>query len=140
MQSLARMPRRRRRRRETLPSFAAQMRVGLREAHTAIDDVLCDWLGDDDLADPIRTAVIDLYREVRMAIAIVDEDEPPPAAAIRARTTAIDAALRVNAALASAYQERLAPPRGILAACHAVARLIQRLHVAVEEQAILRWN
>ena len=55
------------------------------------------------------------------------------------RSAAIIAALRVDAALGAAYQDRWAPPRIVLAACYAVARLIEGLQRPPAAE-LPRWN
>jgi hypothetical protein len=116
-------------RRRIIPrSEASPIRSAVTDAADAVREVLLGWVGRGELAEPLRRALALLRRDASLAIVLLDEPvRDVPAVVEASRAAAIQAALRLNACLASAYQERWAPPRTILAACHAVARLIEAL-------------
>ena len=137
------MPRRRRRFDPILPTAnGTPLRVALYDVVNAIDDVLRAWVADDERADALRLATVLLGRDGRVAIVVFDSADELASVREASRAAALSAALRVNAALASAYQERWAPPRTILSACHAVARLIEivRPPTPVADAVAARWN
>jgi hypothetical protein len=137
------MARRRRRFDPILPhDDGTPLRRALGEAAEAIDTVIREWIALDELADALRLATITFLRDGRVAIVVFDQAARDVTSVREAsRAAALHAALRVNASLASAYQERWAPPRTILAACHAVARVIAVLHgTGASEDAVSRWN
>lgn len=132
-----------RRRRAILPrSLASPIRSALTDVGDAVRTVLGEWITHCERSEPLRLALGALRRDASLAIVLLDEPERDVATVVAAsRAAAIQAALRVNACLASAYQERWAPPRTILVACHAVARVIELLHAGGSAPAeIPRWN
>ena len=117
------------------------LRLGLAEAAQRTLAVLDGWLATDVEAVPLRRALDGLRRDACLAIVLLENSEHVSDSVKAAcRAAAVTAALRINACLASAYQERAAPPRTILTACHAIARLIEQLHGAIGTDAVPRWN
>jgi hypothetical protein len=130
----------RRVRRSTRPDVdpPALLRRALREALVAIDIITCDWLPGDGNIEPLAVTARALDAHVTDAIVAFGEADPDPPWIERCRETALRSALATTAALGAAYADRLGSPRAVLAACHAVARLIEALHAA--RAAPPRWN
>jgi hypothetical protein len=132
------MPRRQHR---TVPDDATPLRRLLHHALSAIELVVDEWLAPEADLVLLAAAIKLLRRDVVLAIVLLDEpDRDVPSVLEASRAAGITAALRVNAALGAAYQDRCAPPRTVLAACHAVARLIEALHRPPAATEIARWN
>jgi hypothetical protein len=112
----------------------AALRRALRDALISIEIITCDW-GD---IEALEAAAGALERAVTDAIVAFAERDPDGPWIEDRRAAALRAALATSAALGSAYAERVGSPRAVLAACHAVARLIEALHRA--PVAAPRWN
>ena len=115
--------------------------LALRQAFRGLGTVLDDWNADPIESVALRRAATALRRDACLAIVLFEHPERAGDTVLGAsRAAAIASALRVNACLASAYQDRSARPRTILAACHAVARLIEQLNAATGSAAAVWWN
>jgi hypothetical protein len=131
------MPRRHRR---VKTDEATPLRRLLRQALSAIEVVVDEWIAAEGHLAQLADSIHGLRRDVVLAIVLLEEPERDVPSVLEAsRSAAIIAALRVNAALGAAYQDRWAPPRIVLAACYAVARLIEGLQRPPAAE-LPRWN
>jgi hypothetical protein len=134
------MPRRRRRFDPVLLPASAALRRGLRELREALTDVAADGRTDDVVGGALRAGLSWLEPEVRIAIVLLDELDAPPLPLATARERALDVLHRIDGVIATAYEDRRAPVRGLYAACYAVAQLATALYAIPIVITRSRWN
>lgn len=134
------MPRRRRRF-DPLPLPAsAALRRALRELREALIDLAADGRTDDAVGGALRAGLSWVEPEVRIAIVLLDELDAPPLPLATARERALDVLHRIDGVIATAYEDRRAPVRGLYAACYAVARLSTALYAIPIVTGPSPWN